>query len=386
MNRKKWIIYNAPLIVCVLAIIVLIIIPTGYEDRVQYQEADRCVAEVVEVDNSSIVDTGLVRSGEQRCKIRFENGNFEGKEATGVNMLQGSLEQDKLFEAGDRALVVVSHAGDEIIKVTMIDHYRVNWQLVMGIGFVVFLILFAGKTGLRAIISFVLTILTLWKVLVPLYLDGWNPIWIGLLITLFLTTIIISLVYGFDRRSASAIAGSFLGILVTCILGIFFTDAFKIHGAVMSYSESLLYSGYQSLNLTQIFMASVFIGASGAIMDLSVDITSAVKEVVDKKPDISCIEAIKSGMNVGRAAMGTMTTTLLLAYSGGYVALLMVFMAQGTPVSHILNYKYVSAEMIHTVIGSFGLVTVAPFTAICAGYLLTRNKNENSVETANISD
>ena len=386
MNRKKWIIYNAPLIVCVLAIIVLIIIPTGYEDRVQYQEADRCVAEVVEVDNSSIVDTGLVRSGEQRCKIRFENGNFEGEEATGVNMLQGSLEQDKLFEAGDRALVVVSHAGDEIIKVTMIDHYRVNWQLVMGIGFVVFLILFAGKTGLRAIISFVLTILTLWKVLVPLYLDGWNPIWIGLLITLFLTTIIISLVYGFDRRSASAIAGSFLGILVTCILGIFFTDAFKIHGAVMSYSESLLYSGYQSLNLTQIFMASVFIGASGAIMDLSVDITSAVKEVVDKKPDISCIEAIKSGMNVGRAAMGTMTTTLLLAYSGGYVALLMVFMAQGTPVSHILNYKYVSAEMIHTVIGSFGLVTVAPFTAICAGYLLTRNKNENPVETANISD
>ena len=386
MNRKKWIIYNAPLIVCVLAIIVLIIIPTGYEDRVQYQEADRCVAEVVEVDNSSIVDTGLVRSGEQRCKIRFENGNFEGEEATGVNMLQGSLEQDKLFEAGDRALVVVSHAGDEIIKVTMIDHYRVNWQLVMGIGFVVFLILFAGKTGLRAIISFVLTILTLWKVLVPLYLNGWNPIWIGLLITLFLTTIIISLVYGFDRRSASAIAGSFLGILVTCILGIFFTDAFKIHGAVMSYSESLLYSGYQSLNLTQIFMASVFIGASGAIMDLSVDITSAVKEVVDKKPDISCIEAIKSGMNVGRAAMGTMTTTLLLAYSGGYVALLMVFMAQGTPVSHILNYKYVSAEMIHTVIGSFGLVTVAPFTAICAGYLLTRNKNENSVETANISD
>ena len=243
-----------------------------------------------------------------------------------------------------------------------------------------FLILFAGKTGLRAIFSFILTILALWKVLVPLYLKGWNPIWIGLLVTLFLTTIIISLVYGFDRRSASAISGSFLGILVTCILGIVFTDAFKIHGAVMSYSESLLYAGYQSLNLTQIFMASIFIGASGAIMDLAVDITSAVKEVVDKKPDISCMEAIKSGMNVGRAAMGTMTTTLLLAYSGGYIALLMVFMAQGTPVSHILNYKYVSAEMIHTVIGSFGLVTVAPFTAICAGYLLTKDFKSKSVE------
>ena len=80
------------------------------------------------------------------------------------------------------------------------------------------------------------------------------------------------------------------------------------------------------------------------------DITSAVHEVVEKKPDITRWEAVRSGMNVGRAAMGTMTTTLLLAYSGGYIALLMVFMAQGTPISHIFNYKYVAAEIIHTVI------------------------------------
>ena len=138
----------------------------------------------------------------------------------------------------------------------------------------------------------------------------------------------------------------------------------------MPYSESLLYSGYAHLSLTQIFMASIFIGASGAVMDLSVDITSAVHEVVEKRPDLSWQEAARSGLNVGRAAMGTMTTTLLFAYSGGYIALLMVFMAQGTPVDHILNYKYVAAEIIHTVIGSFGLVTVAPFTALCAGLFL----------------
>lgn len=364
--------YNAPLIVCIFAVIFLLMLPTGYEERVQYQEADRCVAEVISADNSAIKDTGLVRSGEQRCKIRLLDGLFKGQEATGINLLQGSMEQDKIFEAGDKALVVVSHKDGGIISVTMIDHYRIPWEILMGAGFVLLLILFAGKTGLRAIFSFVLTTLTIWKVLVPLYLAGWNPIWIGLLITLFLTTIIISLVYGFDRRCASAIAGAFLGILVTCVLGILFTDLFRIHGAVMAYSESLLYAGYQSLNLTQIFMASIFIGASGAVMDLSVDITSAVKEVVDKKSDITRAEAIKSGMNVGRAAMGTMTTTLLLAYSGGYIALLMVFMAQGTPMAHILNYKYVSAEMIHTVIGSFGLVTVAPFTAICAGVLLVK--------------
>lgn len=129
-------------------------------------------------------------------------------------------------------------------------------------------------------------------------------------------------------RCLAAVSGSFLGILVTCVLGVVFTDLFQIHGAVMSYSESLLYSGYQHLDLTKIYMASIFLGASGAVMDLSVDITSAIHEVVEKRPDLSWREAVRSGLNVGRAAMGTMTTTLLFAYSGGYIALLMVFMAR----------------------------------------------------------
>lgn len=371
--KKEKLRYYAPVAVCLLLIAILLMLPTGYEDSVQYQEAERCVAKVTMVDNSSIVDTGLVRSGEQRCTVTFLNGLFKGETVTAINLLHGSLEQDKLFSVGDTAQVVISYDGENISRVTMTDHFRLPGELILAGLFVLFLVLFAGSTGVRAILSFVLTVLAIWKLLVPMYLNGYNPIWVGLTINVLLTTLIIALVYGFDRRCASAVSGAFLGILVTCVLGVIFTDLFNIHGAVMSYSESLLYAGYQHLNLTQIFMASIFLGSSGAVMDLSVDITSAVYEVVEKKPDIRPWEAVKSGMNVGRAAMGTMTTTLLLAYSGGYIALLMVFMAQGTPTEHIFNYKYVAAEMIHTVIGSFGLVSVAPFTAMCAGLLLTKN-------------
>ena len=375
--KKEKLRYYAPVVVCLLLIAFLLFLPTGYEDAVQYKEAERCIAEVTAVDNSAIIDTGLVRSGEQRCTVTFRNGLFQGKTATAINLLQGSLEQDKLFSEGDTAQVVVNYDGETIKRVTMIDYFRVTGELLLAGLFILFLIVFAGRTGISAILSFALTVLAIWKLLVPLYLNGYNPIWVGLLINLLLTTLIIALVYGFDNRCAAAVSGSFLGILVTCILGVIFTDLFKIHGAVMSYSESLLYAGFQHLNLTQIFMASIFLGSSGAVMDLSVDITSAVHEVVEKKPDIRPWEAVKSGMNVGRAAMGTMTTTLLLAYSGGYIALLMVFMAQGTPVEHIFNYKYVSAEIIHTVIGSFGLVSVAPFTALCAGLLLTKKARSN---------
>lgn len=363
---------NAPVVFSVLLIIVLMLIPTGYEGKLTYQNADRVKAEVISADNSDITDNGLIRTGEQRCEVKILEGKFKGEIASAVNRLNGSLAQDKIFSQGDTAFIVISYSNDKITAVTMTDHYRLDKEAVLAGMFLLLLILFAGKTGLRAIISFIATVLLMWKVLVPCMLKGWNPIWLSIGIVLLMTTIILSLIYGFNKRCLASVSGAFLGIAVTAVLGIVFTDMFKIHGAVMESSESLLYAGYQHLDLTSIFMASIFLGSSGAVMDLSVDICSAVYEIVQKKPEISAWEAIRSGFSVGRAACGSTTTTLLLAYSGSYIALLMVFMAQGTPIEFILNYKYVAAEIVHTIVGSFGLVTVAPLTAITSGFLLTR--------------
>lgn len=351
---------------------ILIAIPTGYEDALIYQGMERAVGEVVAVDNSAIKSSGVIQSGEQSCTLLIQDGTFKGQEIQGVNFLSGSLEKDKIFKEGDKAFVAISHDNGEIASVIISDHYRLDKEAILLAVFAVLLILVAGKNGFLAIFSFAITILTIWKILVPAYLNGYSPVWIGIGITVFLTAVITFFVFGFDRRTVTASLGALLGIFTTCILGMIFTDLFKINGAVMQDSESLLYSGFQHLNLTAIFMSSIFIGASGAMMDLSVDITSAIHEVVEKKPEIGWKEAARSGMNVGRAAMGTMTATLLLAYSGGYISLLMVFMAQGTPIDHILNYKYVSAEILDTIVGSIGLVTVAPFTALVAGILLTR--------------
>lgn len=369
--------YVTQLILGFLLIIILIAIPTGYEGALIYTESEKCKAEVISTDESSVINTGLVQSGEQLCELKILDGMFEGETVEGVNMLSGSLENDKMYSPGDEALVVVSYDDAEgITSVTMTDHYRVDKEVILAVMFIVLLILFAGKNGVFAVLSFVITVLMIWKILVPCYLRGMNPVIVGMGITVVLTAVIIFLVYGVDKRTLTAFMGSMLGTATTCIIGMIFTDMFKIHGAVMSYSETLLYSGYQHLNLTQIFVSGIFIGASGAMMDLSVDITSAVHEVVQKKPDISWKEAAKSGMNVGRAAMGTMTTTLLLAYSGGYIALLMTFMAQGTPIINILNYKYVASEVLDTLVGSFGLVTVAPFTALMSGLMLTGGRKE----------
>ena len=358
-----------------IVIVVLIFLPTGFEGALQFKDAEKCKVLVEEVDNSSLIDTGLIRTGQQICKVRFLTGRFEGQTSFGWNMLGGSLSQDKLFRPGDKAQAVVHHDEGEIISINLIDYYRLDGELVLAIAFALFLICFARGVGLRSVLSFVITILVLWKILVPLFLKGYNSIFVGLVAVAIMTFVILLFVYGLDKRLLSSFFGSMSGIIFAMILSIICSKAFHIHGAVMTNSEALLYSGFADLNLTQIFMASVFIGASGSIMDLSVDITSAVSEVVRNCPDISRKKAIKSGLAVARAAMGTMTTTLLLAYSGSCIAFLMTFMAQGTPVYNILNNNVVAAEIINTIAGSFGLAMTAPLTAFISGILLTNKDN-----------
>ena len=146
--------YHAPVWVCLLLTVVLLALPTGYEDNIVFQESDIQPALVLSTDESTVIDTGLVRSGEQRCQLEVLGGQFKGQTVEGKNTLNGSLEQDKIFSVGDKALVRINFQGEQILSVSIIDHYRMPWELLMGGLFVLLLVLFAGKTGLRAVLSF----------------------------------------------------------------------------------------------------------------------------------------------------------------------------------------------------------------------------------------
>lgn len=360
-------------------VIALIFIPTGFPTNA-YPDSVRAAALVLETNDSTLYSTGIVRQGVQTCTLQILNGPFKGQIVEGTNRLMGKMEMDKVFAKGDKAFVVMDTHEGQIQFVNMIDHYRINLELLLFGSFMLLLIGYAGWTGAKALLSFVLTVLMIWKVLIPALLKGWNPIVVSMCVVVLLTLVIILLVGGYNRKSLVAIAGSLAGTLLTCALAVIFAAQFKVHGAIMPFSESLLYSGYDYLNLTDIFIAAIFIASSGALMDLAMDISAAMYEIVQNNPYISTREAIKSGLNIGRAVIGTMTTTLLLAYSGGYIALMMVFMAQGTPAINIFNLKYVSAEILHTIVGSFGLVTVAPFTTFAAGFVFTRPSFVNQLK------
>ena len=364
------------LLLCALFIalsLALFFLPTGFEDRVQAQGGVRTKAEVIEADNSGLQKLGIITKGHQELKVRIMDGAFKGRTFEAGNQLQGRMDLDKVFRPGDKALVVLSlDAEGRVVFVHPQDHYRLGWELWLLVLFALLLVSYGGLTGLRALLSFVFAALMIWKVLVPGMLKGYDPLWLAVGVVAGLTASIIFLVAGPTRKGLTAFCGAMLGVLTSCLMAVFFTDALHLHGAVMPFAETLLYSGFPHLDLVRIYIAAVFLAASGAVMDLAMDVAASMDEVVAKKEGLTRLEALGSGLAVGRAVVGTMTTTLLLAYSGGYVTLLMAFMAQGIPLANMFNLIYVAAEVLKTLVGSFGLVTVAPFTALLGALILVR--------------
>ena len=365
------------LLVAIFSVLTLVLyfVPTGFEERIA-QNSVRCRGRIVEVDNSDVLQTGIVKMGVQRLKVELLNGPYVGREVTAENQIIGKMELDKVFGEGDIALMVLSLKDGDIYFANAQDHYRLTTELILLLCFAALLLIFAGLTGAKALLSFLFAALMIWKIMIPLFLKNADPILVSLGVVTILTAAVIFLVGGLTKRGVVAFLGALMGIAVTMIMALLFSRGFHLHGAIKPFSESLLYSGYPHLNLTRIFLAGIFIASSGAVMDLAMDVASGMDELRLRKPDISFMDALRAGFGIGRPVVGTMTTTLLLAYSGGYMALLMVFMAQGVPVVNLLNLNYVAAEILHTLVGSFGLVTVAPFTAFVGAAVYTKKSHD----------
>lgn len=337
--------------------------------------------QVIAVDNSQVRQNLIVRTEDQFLTVKLMNGPHEGKILELTNILTGKMELDEFYAVGDKVLVEYSIVKGQPDHGLARGHYRLELQLLLVGLFAVLLLAIAGVTGLKALLSFAFSALVLWKLFFPLLLRGFPPIPTGLAVVAILTGVITFSVGGINRRGVSTFIGSMLGIFLTCGLAVFFSKGFMLSGAIRPFAETLLYSGYYWLKLNDIFIASVFIACSGAVMDLAMDIAASMDEIKNKHPEISTLEHIRSGLKVGRAVVGTMTTTLLLAYSSSHLTMFLLFMAKGLPAANIFNASFVAAEILNILVGSFGLVTVAPFTALIAGFLY-RSRSEASTNSA----
>jgi len=363
------------IIVAGIITVLIMFIPTGYEGSAVYANAIRARVRVIDVNNDMLKIIGPVRQGDQQLDVQVLSRRFRGEIHSSSNNLIGKMEMDKIFMAGDIAFAILRLTDDgKIAYVQMIDHYRTHKTIILAVCFIAAMILIMGWMGIKTLISFTFSVTALVRILYPMILRGWNPIFGAIIIALIITALTLFLVGGLSRRALSAFLGAAGGILITSILAFVFTSWFKIHGAVRPFTETLLFSGFGHLNLAHLFIAGVFIAASGAMTDLAMDVSAAMDEIKKQQPAITRLALMRSGYTVARQASGTMTTTLLLAYSAEYTAMIMVFIAQGVPLENVINMIWVSSEIVHTLVGSFGLILVSPLTVFAGGMLLGKGK------------
>ena len=179
-------------------------------------------------------------------------------------------------------------------------------------------------------------------------------------------------VAGINKKGCVALLGAMSGVVLTALLALLFGYYFKIPGTVKEYSETLLYAGFINLDFSQMFISCIFISSAGAVMDVAMDISASQNELVAKAPHLGFKELVRSGLNIASPVIGSMTTTLLFAYSGSFMFAFMAFMAQGVPYEIIVNSGFIASEILHTMVGSFGLILVAPITSVIGGLVFVK--------------
>ena len=328
---------------------------------------------VLEVDDSNLILHDRVKYGAQKLSVKVLEGKFKDQELTASNELRAQLELDKTFAPGDKVMLVIpENYSPQDGYVIAQDFDRSYWSYLLFGLFCTLLLIFGGWIGIKALFSFYLSCLVIWKCVIPLVLRGFHASTVVFFAVAFLTAAITFLVAGLTKKGLAAFLGAIAGVFAGLFMAWTFTGLMHINGAVMPYCQTLIFAGYENLNLPDLFAGAMILASSGAVMDLAMDIAAGVGEVALHSPDLDSRALVASGLRIGRSVVGTMTTTLLLAYSGGYITLLMMFCAQGNTLTELLNNPLVASESVKTLIGSFSLVLVAPFTALFAGIVFAR--------------
>ncbi len=306
----------------------------------------------------------------QHIKIELISGSHKGEVYTVQNIIEMINPYKLIFEPGDKMLLRMFEDEDgKIYSLQIAEKMREQYVYFAVMGFLVILAIIGGKHGIKSVISLIFTGVIIVFALVPLILRGYNPIVVSTLICVITTVITLLLIVGRNKKTISAILGTTIGLLIAGIVVFVIGNASSLTGLSGEEAQMLAYIPQKmNLDFKGILYAGILIGALGAIMDVTVSVASAMHEIESVHPKISTKELIKSGLNVGRDIMGSMSNTLILAYTGGALHLMLLFNAFNLTFTEIINMDLIASEIIRAIAGSTGLILAIPITAIISGF------------------
>lgn len=334
------------------------------------------------VENIKYEDMESINQGEQTTKqevtIKVLTGDFKGTERIIDNMLTGNPAYDINLSKGDKVILHLEPVSETVtspddINIYIADIQRNNQIWIFTSAFVILLLLIGRKKGLASIISIISTLALIFFMLMPMILSGFCPIASAVLVGILSTIITIYLVGGFNSKSSSAIIGTSISLIFAgglSILAIYFAHLTGFAGE----ENMFLYTARPDLSFTGILSASMIIAALGALMDTAVSIASTINEIYETDKSLTINQLFKSGMNVGKDIIGTMSNTLILVYLGSSLPL--VLLSNNIDMNKFFNLNQVATEILSALTGSIAILACVPITAIIAAYLIKKQKQK----------
>lgn len=372
-DKKQVIIRIIVVIACVAAFVIA-------ADRLKVTDKEPIVttlgysyenAKVIEVTEDNLSPDG-VRIGYQMLKVQLTSGEYKGE------ILDATSAEGNLFGAvckkGDSVVVHMSVSGDSKNVSVYSKDRIVTVTAFVGI-FLLLICIIGGKNGVKSVVGLVFTFVTIFMIYIPLIYRGFSPFWAAVIITIITTIATMYLISGFTVKTVCAIAGTVIGVLLAGLAAWVFGWAADIDGYNVSNIETLSYVGQIThIQIGGLLFSGILIASLGAVMDVAMSVSSAISEIHDKAPQLNCLELFKSGMNVGRDMMGTMSNTLILAFVGSAVSELVINYAYNLPFRQIINSYNIGIEIMQGVSGSIGVILTVPAVAFVTAWLLTRRR------------
>ncbi len=324
---------------------------------------------VLEVVKDTTDNTNMQRT--QTVRIRVDEKSYNNKIITMVHTANIASVHHIILKKNDAVIMWFSGDDASLENGNIYAYGRDKYLLYLGILFVLFILIVGGAKGISSLFSLAFTMSLIFLGFFPMILNNMNPITAAVIVCIAATGITLLSVGGFCAKTYSAIMGTVGGIFLSIILIYLFGEFTHIQGIQDENVELISYFPQGgNFNFKELLYAGIIIGSLGAIMDVCMSIASAMDEICEANPRMTNINLLIAGMRVGRDAIGTMSNTLILAYVGSSINLLIVFYIYGQTLTQFINSDGIASEILRTLTGSIGLVLAIPITSV--SYLLFR--------------
>jgi len=327
---------------------------------------------VLSVEN--VASTHPFATLDQEADVLLTSGPFRG---TSVSIVSTFIENDPYLnlylEKGMEIILATSVVNDEITEAYLHDVARDRGLYYLLAIFVMMLLLIGRMQGFKTILTLIFTGVVILKVLLPLLMAGHDPIPVTTLSAIAIAVVTFLILSGISAKSFSAMVGTVCGVSVAGILALWVGEISHLTG-FSSEEAQMLYFMEQTVDIRGLLYAGIIIGSLGAVTDMGMSIASAAAEISGVNPRIRPYQLTRAALNVGRDTMGTMSNTLILAYTGGAMPLLLLFLGYEMDWLKIINLDLIATELVKGIAGSIGLIASIPITAAVSGFMMGKKK------------